>query len=334
VTQLGSLNRSQTDNVWTMTFESYPPSANGPEYSGSATLIDSHLAPDVSYCDIFFTDDSATVIPFPGFTGAIHVASGDFNNDGVADIFAAAGPGGGPAIAIINSQTGEVLESFFAFAPSFTGGVFIAVQDFNGDGILDIIAGAGPGGGPEVRIFDGSTLKVLKSFFAYAQDFTGGVSVASLDFNNDGIFDIATGAGPGGAPHVKVFDGASNAIISQWYAYPLSFTGGVFVAAGDIGNNGTIEVITGAGSGGTPVVAVWDPYTGVLLSQFYAYAEDFTGGVCVAVNHGISDGLEDILTGAGPGGGPQVNAFSFPDLDLLFSFYSGASTNTGGVSVG
>ena len=334
VTQLGSLNRSQTDNVWTMTFESYPPSANGPEYSGSATLIDSHLAPDVSYCDIFFTDDSATVIPFPGFTGAIHVASGDFNNDGVADIFAAAGPGGGPAIAIINSQTGEVLESFFAFAPSFTGGVFIAVQDFNGDGILDIIAGAGPGGGPEVRIFDGSTLKVLKSFFAYAQDFTGGVSVASLDFNNDGIFDIATGAGPGGAPHVKVFDGASNAIISQWYAYPLSFTGGVFVAAGDIGNNGTIEVITGAGSGGTPVVAVWDPYTGVLLSQFYAYAEDFTGGVCVAVNHGISDGLEDILTGAGSGGGPQVNAFSFPDLDLLFSFYSGASTNTGGVSVG
>ena len=65
-----------------------------------------------------------------------------------------------------------------------------------------------------------------------------------------------------------------------------------------------------------------------------AYAKDFTGGVCVAVNHGISDGLEDILTGAGPGGGPQVNAFSFPDLDLLFSFYSGASTNTGGVSVG
>jgi len=276
---------------------------------------------------------TGTAVPFPGFTGAIHVASGDFNNDGVADIFAAAGEGGGPAIAILNSQTGEVLESFFAFAPSFTGGVFIAVQDFNGDGILDIIAGAGTGGGPEVRIFNGANLSVLKSFYAYAEDFTGGVRVATLDFNGDGILDLVTGAGPGGAAHVKVFDGVTNSILSQWYAYPISFTGGVFVAVGDIGNNGTIEVVTGAGAGGAPVVAVWDPYTGALLAQFYAYAEDFTGGVRVGVSDGNGDGILDIITGAGKGGGPQVNGFSFPALDLLFSFYSGNPANTGGVYV-
>ena len=261
------------------------------------------------------------------------MASGDFNNDGVADIFAAAGEGGGPTIAILDSQTGEVLESFFAFDSAFTGGVFIAVQDVNGDGILDIIAGGGPSGGPEVRIFDGNGLNVLRAFFAYDQSFTGGVSVASIDFNNDGILDIVTGAGPGGAPHVKVFDGATNAIISQWFAYPVTFTGGVFVAAGDIGNDGTFEVVTGAGQGGAPVVAVWDPYTGALLSQFMAYAESFTGGVRVGINDGNSDGIADILTGAGPGGGPQVNVFSFPALDLLFSFYSGDPANTQGVFV-
>jgi hypothetical protein len=206
-------------------------------------------------------------------------------------------------------------------------------NDFNGDGLLDIIAGAGAGGGPEVRIFNGNGLTVIRSFFAYAQDFTGGVSVASVDFNNDGILDLVTGAGPGGAPHVKVFDGATSSIISQWYAYPVSFTGGVYVAAGDIGNDGNIEVVTGAGPGGAPVVAVWDPYTGALLAQFMAYAEDFTGGVRVAVNDGNGDGTVDIITGAGPGGGPQVNAFSFPALDLLFEFYSGEETNPGGVFV-
>ena len=35
------------------------------------------------------------------------------------------------------------------------------------------------------------------------------------------------------------------------------------------------------------------------------------------------------MAAAGPGGGPQVNVFSFPALDLLFSFYSGDPANTG-----
>jgi hypothetical protein len=279
-------------------------------------------------------EPTGTAVPFPGFKGAIKVVSGDFDFDGVAEIIAGAGFGGGPAIAILNSQTGQVMESFFAFDPAFTGGIFVAVQDTNGDGILDIIASAGPGGGPEVRIFNDANLNLLRSFYAYAADFTGGVSVASIDFNNDGILDLVTGAGPGGAPHVKVFDGATNAIISQWYAYPVTFTGGVFVAIGDIGNDGTFEVVTGAGQGGAPVVAVWDPFTGALLSQFMAYAEDFTGGARVAINDGNGDGIADILTGAGPGGGPHVKAFSFPALDLLFEFYSGEQTNPGGVFVG
>ena len=276
---------------------------------------------------------TSTAVPFPGFNGPITVVSGDFNNDGVADLVAGAGFGGGPAIAILDSQTGKVMESFFAFDPAFTGGVFVAVQDTNGDGILDIIASAGPGGGPEVRIFNGANLNLLRSFYAYDQSFTGGVSVATIDFNNDGILDLVTGAGPGGAPHVKVYDGATNAILSQWYAYPASFTGGIFVAVGDIGNDGTFEVVTGAGPTGAPVVAVWDPFTGALLAQFMAYAESFTGGVRVAVNDGNGDGIADIITGAGPGGGPEVKVFSFPALDLLFSFYSGDPANTGGVFV-
>ena len=317
----------------TTTVQNSVPTPTAPLVVGTPPPTSSGGSSTVTLYDPVTGAETGTAVPFPGFSGPIKVVSGDFNNDGVAEIIAGAGFGGGPAIAILDSQTGEVLEAFFAFDQAFTGGVFVAVQDVNGDGILDIIAGAGPSGGPEVRIFDGSNLNVLRSFYAYAEDFSGGVSVASIDFNNDGILDIVTGAGPGGAPHVKVFDGATNAIISQWYAYPVSFTGGVFVAAGDIGNDGNIEVVTGAGQGGTPVVAVWDPYTGALLAQFMAYAEDFTGGVRVGINDGNSDGIADILTGAGPGGGPQVNVFSFPALDLLFSFYSGEATNAGGVFV-
>jgi hypothetical protein len=245
----------------------------------------------VTLYDPVTNEPTGSVAPFPGFTGTISVTSGDFNHDGVADIIAGAGLGGGPAIAVINSQTGEVMQSFFAFDPAFTGGVNVAVYDVNNDGILDIIAAAGAGGGPEVRIFNGDGLTILRSFYAYAEDFTGGVSVATIDLNNDGILDIVTGAGAGGAPHVKVFDGSTNEILSQWFAYPISFTGGVFVAVGDISNDGNIELVTGAGQGGAPVVAVWDPLTGTLLAQFYAYAEDFTGGARVGVYDGNGDGV-------------------------------------------
>jgi hypothetical protein len=250
------------------------------------------------------------VVPFPGYIGEIRITSGDIDGDSVLDLVAGAGPGGGPAVVVINSVTGVVSQSFFAFDPNFRGGVFVAVRDINGDSILDIIVGAGAGGGPEVRIFDGRTNSVLRAFFAYDVGFRGGVSVATIDFNHDGILDLVTGAGAGGAPHVKVFD-----------------------AAGDIGNDGRIEVITGPGFGSPPLVRVWDPLTATMLAQFYAYAEEFDGGVRVGVSDGNFDGILDLITGAGEGGGPEVKGFSFPELDLLFSFFSGEETNTTGVFV-
>jgi len=308
-----------------------PPLATGsapPEAFDSGNFITT-----VNLYDPVTNEVIGVATPFPGFTGQVRVATGDFNNDGIVEIVAAAGPGGGPAIAILNSATGEILESFFAFDPTFTGGVFVAVKDFNSDGVFDIIAGAGPGGGPEVRIFNGSNLQAIRSFYAYDVNFTGGVRVAVADFNRDGILDLITGAGPGGAPHVKVFDGATNSIISQWYAYSMTFTGGVFVAVGDISNDGSFEVVTGAGQGGAPVVGVWNPFTGENLAQFLAYASDFTGGVRVGVSDATGDGIVDLITGAGPTGGPHVKAFNFPQLDLLFQFYSGESTNPDGVFV-
>ena len=211
-------------------------------------------ASTVSLIDPNTGQQIGTAVPFPGFSGEIRVVSGDVNGDGRVDIIAGAGPGGGSAVAILDSQTGQQIASFFAYDPQFTGGVFVSARDVNNDGILDIITGAGAGGGPHVKVFDGSNLNEIRSFFAYDQTFTGGVSVAAIDLNGDNILDLVTGAGPGGGPHVKVFDGATNSIISQWFAYPVSFTGGVYVAAGDIGNDGNIEVVTGAGSGGAPLL--------------------------------------------------------------------------------
>ncbi|MFA6495484.1 MAG: hypothetical protein WCV50_00005, partial [Patescibacteria group bacterium] len=64
-------------------------------------------------------------------------------------------------------------------------------------------------------------------------------------------------------------------------AYAESFRGGVNVAAGDVNGDGTDEIIAGAGYTGGPHVRIFGE-SGNLLSQFFAYAESFRGGVNVA----------------------------------------------------
>jgi len=62
--------------------------------------------------------------------------------------------------------------------------------------------------------------------------------VAAGDVNGDGRADIITGAGAGGGPHVRAFDAISGLPLagpmgSGFFAYPLGYLGGVFVAGGN-----------------------------------------------------------------------------------------------------
>src|SRR5207302_10500334 len=129
--------------------------------------------------------------------------------DGVTDIVTAPGPGGGPHIRVFDGATGAVVEEFFAYDEFFTAGLYVAVADVTGDGEPDIITGAGAGGGPHVKVFDGLTEVEVQSFYAYDAIYLGGVNVAAGDLNGDGRADVVTGTGPGGAAHIKAFDGAA-----------------------------------------------------------------------------------------------------------------------------
>lgn len=107
----------------------------------------------------------------------MNVAAGDLDGDGRAEIITGAGAGGGPHVKAFNGVTGAEVQSFFAYDPSFGGGVDVAVRDVNRDGFADIVTGAGPGGGPHVKAFDGRTLAELQSFYAADPNFLGGVFV-------------------------------------------------------------------------------------------------------------------------------------------------------------
>src|SRR5215470_17678232 len=89
--------------------------------------------------------------------------------------------------------------------------------------------GAGEGGGPQVNVYN-DTGFLVRSFFAYDPNFRGGVRVATGDVTGDGWDDVVTGAGPGGGPHVKVFDGITGAEVRSFFAFDASSTAGVKVA--------------------------------------------------------------------------------------------------------
>jgi uncharacterized repeat protein (TIGR01451 family) len=246
----------------------------------------------------------------PAFLGGVRVALGDVDGDGRPDAVAGAGPGGQSHVRVFDGVTGAERASVAAYPPGFLGGVYVAAGDVDGDGVADLVTGAGATGDAHVRVLDGATGADRLSFYAYAPGFLGGVRVAATDASVFGGADLVTGAGPGGAPHVQVFDGATGALIRSFLAYDPGFLGGVFVAAGDVNGDAIADVITGADAGGAPHVRVFDGRTGAELLSFFAYDPAFTGGVRVGVADLDGDGLADILTAPGPGGGPHVRAFS------------------------
>jgi Putative Ig domain/FG-GAP-like repeat/FG-GAP repeat len=278
------------------------------------------------------------------FAGGVRVAVGDVNGDGVPDIITGAGPGGGPHVRVVSGVDFSEIASFFAYDASFSGGVFVAAGDVNGDGFADIITGAGAGGAPHVCVFSGAFLSGppifrsfsrIASFFAYAPNFFGGVSVAAGDVNGDGKADIITGAGPGGGPHVQVLSGDNlSVILASFFAYDASFRGGVFVASGDINGDGRADIITGAGSGGSPHVKVFSGANLSELASFFAYTPVFGGGVRVAAVDVDGDRRPELVTAAGPGGGPHVRVFNATTLSELGGLYAFAPTFSGGVFAG
>jgi hypothetical protein len=183
--------------------------------------------------------------PYGAFKGIFSLAVANVMGDKNEEIITGAGLGGGPNVAIFDFK-GKMKSSFFAYDKKFRGGVNVASGDVDGDGLSEIVTGAGKGGGPHVRVFDYKG-QIKSQFFAYDNNFQGGVNVAIGDVDNDGQIEIVTGAGKGGGPQVRIFD-YQGKVKYSFFAYDKNYKEGIFVAVYDINNDGVPEILTGISS--------------------------------------------------------------------------------------
>ena len=262
---------------------------------------------------------------------------------------------------------GNVLADFYAYNEAFTGGVRVAMGDVDGDGELEIVTGAGPGGGPQVRIFDLDG-RPEGQFFAFDEGGRGGIYVATADTNADGIDEIIVTADRDSTGQVRIFnkhghlkgsffplgrtdvallvsganfddDFEQELIVTArsqsdgtvWVydgtgTYVRSFTSfngevdSISATGGDLDGDGISEILVASGPGHIPRVSVYNQ-SGALLDSFLAFRDGFTGGVSVAIGDIDNNGRSEIYVAPLSSGGPQVRIFE-QTLELIGGFFT------------
>ncbi len=265
--------------------------------------------------------------PFPGTSGSVSILANNGNGTAFNSVsgspYIINGGLGAPSALLLGNFTG-IGRPDVAVPFSNGAGSGVAVLQNQLVNTFYAVAG-GPGQGALVYIF-GQSGQLLGEFNPFpSQQFTGGYRVAVGDVNGDGVPDLALTTGPGGQTAIFVYDGksilanpSSPTAIAAAFAFGSGFAGGAFVAVGNLTGGPGAQIIVSADAGGGAQVNIYS-FTNnslTLAKLFYAFpftgagsSFTFAGGSRVAVADVNRDGLADIIVGAGPGAGPQVNVY-------------------------
>lgn len=253
-------------------------------------------------------------------------------------LYATGTDAGVPGDARLHNPDGSVRLLVRPYGDTFTGGVRVSVGDVTGDGVPDLVTAPGPGtmkvlntalhhmpGGPAyydvaptVVVFSGTDGQRVGEFQAFESSFTGGVYVATADFNYDGVDEIVVSPDESGGPRVRVLRGTNGSgVVADFFGIEdPSFRGGVRVAAGDANGDLVPDLIVAAGFGGGPRIAVFNGASALtsgsaptrLVGDFFAFEPSLRNGAYVAAGDLSGDGRADLVFGGGPGGGPRILA--------------------------
>jgi len=258
---------------------------------------------------------------------SVSLAMGKIDDSSNKKIIVGLGKNNFPWVKIYNLD-GSLNNKIIAYAENFRGGIEIALADIDGDGINEIITGAGEGGGPHVRIFNNAGV-VLGQFFAFDKNNRVGINLISYDVNFDGKDEIIIWQKKN-SNKIKIFN-ASGELLQTLEISDLNTRNGFSLACTDLNNDNTIEYIVGSGKNNSPKILIYNTQ-GKLIKEFLAYHPNFKGGIFVASQDVNQDNLPEIIVGAGSGGGPHLRVFDAQG-NSQFSFFAYDENFRGGIKV-
>lgn len=227
----------------------------------------------------------------------------------------------GPVVRIYD-QDHTFLREWYAYDEQLTIGVNAVAADMTGDGQVEVITAPQAGATPYLKVFSLAGELLNPGWFAFAEDFRGGVNLATGDLTGDGVVDLIVAQASSGQAWVKAYDltDTEPRVITEFLAYPETFEGGAYVAVGDLTGDGRAEIITGAGAGGGPQVRVFDhqgEWTGL---AWFPFPEDFRGGVTVAAGNLNKDATDELVVGQASAAQAWVKVYDSDGQRIISTF--------------
>ena len=149
---------------------------------------------------------------------------------------------------------------------------------------------------------DGGSLYATGMKFTPFAGYRGEIRVAGGDFDGDGVTDYAVSTGMGAQSQVAILSGRDGHFILAPTAIYPGYTGGLYIAAGDIDRDGKADLIVTAGGSASPVVQLYHVSGGGIQLFFSFVAFDapwWRGGIRIAAGDINRDGYADLVVTTG-----------------------------------